>query len=197
VFCCSLRIDNTHTPKKKTMKYFVIGGFAYSGKTTLLSLLPECHRIDTSEYLDKQLYKIIPEFRSHTGAERDRIVPNFMISKRQAKIILAESLLVKTFGRYHGIVRPTVESRLKTPWAGEFWCSTINNEEFGLMRKAITEFDQDATYHVFNLQNSDGGHYNNVDDSRELLEGGVSVPWMPVADRVDYIRRCSKGESND
>lgn len=162
----------------------VMGGYARSGKSTLLEVIreqveyPDIAVVSTSETLDEHAWHVYLAICSSSGRQNDFTKSEFIsllrtksdgilgFNSRKFKTDVAESIVVPAFGRANGIVRPTFKNMLSYYNRGfNVIIECIGGEEWGILEGYLR--DCNARYTYFNVRRP--GHELSGADIRQLL----------------------------
>jgi hypothetical protein len=150
-----------------------LSGYARSGKTSLLNELKVNHGwqvLSTSDYLTKEtlIYfdQKVNDYHQELFANKDPeynqyFIDNYGFSLRDAKIHVAEEVIVPLMGRYEGLVQPTIKDMDID--ANYTICEVFNLEELLGWQKALSS---DYREYAINIRRKD--ELIGV-DSRELF----------------------------
>lgn len=132
-------------------KVLYITGYARSGKSSLLALLPGT-TVSTSAYLSLVTlshYGFTPDMLEMPTphVKGSRFETTFFNSAgktfREAKIYVAEQVLVPSLGRYEGLVRPAIANKMAqiVSEPNLIVCEVLNLEELKLWQRALEFLD--------------------------------------------------------
>lgn len=131
------------------LEILTLNGYSRTGKSTVANELVKKGWVEasTSNYLNFETieYFQLPDYHLWHFINKDNddyYYERFGLNSREMKIFVAEEFLVPAYGRYGGLVLPTVKQALNV--LEEFktfklLISTINVEEYWLFKRAIDE----------------------------------------------------------
>lgn len=122
------------------LKIVFVGGYARSGKSTLMKYLAtkNCHCFSTSQYLDSVCEKELGEYWTDAFVTKDTLKEKELVALtgknyRTYKINKAEKELVPKLGRLRALVIPVLTPLLKLSNSDFVAIETIGGKEFELM----------------------------------------------------------------
>lgn len=135
----------------ETLQISAINGYSRTGKSTVARELVKQGWVEasTSDYLTLQTldYYDLPESKLKDFLNKDNdnwYYENFGLTTREMKIHVAENSIVPVYGRYHGLVLPTVKlafDKLVKDKSRRLLISTVNKEEYQLFLQALAYLD--------------------------------------------------------
>ena len=151
-------------------KILVVGGYARSGKSTLLEASKDVSKelvvsyVSTSQTLDEHAWNIYAAAAASCGRRAEFGSEQFIsllrskadgilgFNSRQFKIDVAEKIIVPLFGRDAGIVKPTVDEmyKLYSQYARNVIIESIGGEEWEILERYLKGYQMD--YVAFNVR---------------------------------------------